>query len=96
MRSRRHREIKAAIAAYNATDPDMLLPPAVARLLIAMFADADVCQRTLVSLEREGLGMKPLLRLLQHLVEFGFVSKERHTGPGGPNVYRLHLPPVRR
>jgi hypothetical protein len=49
-----------------------------------------------VSLEREGLGMKPLLRLLQHLVEIGFVSKERHTGPGSRNVYRLHLPPVRR
>jgi hypothetical protein len=96
MRNRRHREIAAAIAAYNDTDPDMLLTPAVALLLTVMFADADVCQRSLVSLEREGLGMKPLLRLLQHLVEIGFVSKERHTGPGSPNVYRLHLPPVAR
>jgi hypothetical protein len=87
----RARKIEAAIAAYNDTDPEMLLTPTVARLLTVMFADADVCQRTLVSLEREGLGMKPLLRLLQHLVEIGFVSKERHTGPGRPNVYRLHL-----
>jgi hypothetical protein len=47
-------------------------------------------------LKPEGLGMKPLLRLLQHLVEIGFVSKESHTGPGSPNVYRLHLPPVRQ
>jgi hypothetical protein len=89
-------EIEAAIVAYNAADPDMPLPPAVARLLTVMFADADVCQRSLVSLEPEGLGMKSLLRVLQHLVEIGFVSKERHTGPGSPNVYRLHLPPIRR
>ena len=92
----RRTEIEAAIGAYNDTDPDMLLPPEAVRLLSVMFADADVCQRSLVSLEREGLGVKPLLRLLQHLVEIGFVSKERHTGPGSPNVYRLHLPPVRR
>jgi hypothetical protein len=53
MRNRRHRKIAAAIA-YNDTDPDMLLTPAT-----VMFADADVCQRSLVSLEREGPGMKP-------------------------------------
>jgi hypothetical protein len=92
----RREEIEAAIAAYNDTDPDMLLPPAAAQLLTAMFAKADTCQRTIVSLEQEGLGRESLIRLLRHLVEIGFVSKERSSGRGRPNVYRLHLPPVRR
>jgi hypothetical protein len=94
MKSRRQRDIAAAIAAYNDTDPDMLLPPAAVQLLAVMFADADVCQRTIESME--GIGGKPLLRLLQHLVEIGFVSKEHHIGRGSPNVYHLHFPPVRR
>jgi hypothetical protein len=96
MRTRRHSEIAAAIAAYNETDPDMLLPPPAAQLLTVMFADADVCQHTVAHLEREGFGKKPLLRLLRLLVEVGFLSKEHHSGPGNPNVYRLHLPPVRQ
>jgi hypothetical protein len=59
---------------------------------IAAYNDADPD----MLLKPEGLGMKPQPRLLQHLVEIGFVSKERHTGPGSPNVYRVHPPPVRR
>jgi hypothetical protein len=34
----RRREIEAAIAAYNAADPDMPLPPDVGRLLTIMFS----------------------------------------------------------
>jgi hypothetical protein len=79
----RAREIGAAIAAYNDTDPEMLLTPAVARLLTVMFVDADVCQRTLVSLEREGIGRKPLLPQLAQ-VEGGF-DKILAAGPNRIN-----------
>jgi hypothetical protein len=46
----RKTEIEAAIAAYNATDPDLLLSPEVAQLLTIMFPRGDVCQRSLADL----------------------------------------------
>jgi hypothetical protein len=90
----RKRDIEAAIAAHNrSTDPDtLLLSPRAVRLLTIMFAEADVCQRTLDSLVREGLNQGALLRLLKALGEAAIISKQR----GFPNTYRLHLPPRRR
>jgi hypothetical protein len=90
----RRRDIEAAIAAHNSsTDPDtLLLSPRTVHLLTIMFADADVCQRTLDSLVREGFNGAALLRVLKALSEAGIISKQR----GGPNIYRLHLPPRRQ
>ena len=91
----RQDEIAAAVAAYNATNPESLLPPQAARLLAVMFADADTCQRNLDSLMREGFNQRRLLRLLDLLAEAGFLSKVRSPRRSQPNTYRLHLPPVR-
>jgi hypothetical protein len=96
MKSPRHRAIEAAIAAHNDADRETLLTPAVTRLLTVMFADADVCQRTIESLRQEGFSRKPLLRLLQQLVEAGFLTKEQQSHGRVANVYRLHLPPLVR
>ena len=60
---RRRDEIVAAIAAYNDAGQGMLLPAAATRLLTDMFADADVCQRSLESLTWEGFGRHSLPRL---------------------------------
>jgi hypothetical protein len=92
--SSRRRDIEAAIAAYNATDPDMLLPPEAARLLTIMFRRSSVCQRRLDDLAAEGFDRRTLPRLLRALGDAGFLSKER--GHGVPNTYQLHLPPRRQ
>jgi hypothetical protein len=90
----RRREIEAAIGAYNATDPDMLLPPEAARLLTIMFRRSSVCQRRLDDLAAEGFDRRTLPPLLRALGDAGFLSKER--GHGVPNTYRLTLPPRRQ
>jgi hypothetical protein len=75
--------IEAAITAHNDTDPEALLPPAAARLLIAMFRPRDVCQRSMESLVAEGFdsarflskesGHKPsLCQLHPRNRQFGF------------------------
>ena len=89
-------ELEAAIAAYNATDPEMLLPPEAARLLGVMFRRSSVCQRSQDDLAAEGFDRKAIPHLLRALVEAGFLSKERRFGKGAINVYHLHLPPRRR
>jgi hypothetical protein len=91
---RRRDDIAAAVAAYNVAAPRPLLPPAAARLLTVMFADADVCQRSLASLAQEGFEGRTLLRLLARLIAAGLVSKQPGLG-SLPNVYLLHLAPVR-
>jgi hypothetical protein len=92
----RRTEIEAAIAAYNATDPDMLLPPEAVQLLTIMFPRGDVCQRSLAHLTAASDdSTKRVTRLLHLLVDAGFLSKEESLGRVA-NVYRLHLPPVRR
>jgi hypothetical protein len=91
----RKREIEAAIAAYNATDPEMLLPLEAAHLLTVMFPSGNVCQCSLDALAAERFNRRVLPRLLGALAKAGFLSKEQHLGPF-PNIYRLHLPPVRR
>jgi hypothetical protein len=92
-----NRDIQAAIAAYNATDPEALLPPDAARLLAVMFRRSSVCQRSQDDLAADGFDRKALPHLLRALIEAGFLSRERRFGKGAINVYRLHLPPpVRR
>ena len=91
----RRTEIAAAIAAHNDTATDVLLPPAAARLLIAMFPRREVCQRSLDDLARAGFDRRGVVRLLHALIEAGFLSKQPGQGRA-PNIYRLHLPPVRR
>jgi hypothetical protein len=97
----RRREIEAAVAAYNATEPDMLLPPEAAHLLSVMFRRSGVCQRSLVDLAAEvNEGPRAVDRLLRFLTAIGFLSTEYNVGGvrkvygGVPNIYRLHLPPV--
>ena len=88
----RGREIEAAIAAYNAADPDILLPPDAVRLLTVMFRRSSVCQRSEAQLAAEA-GVRTVRRLLHILTEAGFLSKEP-ASPRNPNTYRLHLPPA--
>ena len=87
----RRTEIEAAIAAHNDTDPEALLPPAAARLLIAMFPRREVCQRSLDDLARAGFDRRGVLRLLHALIEAGFLSRTPGSGVV-PTTYRLHLP----
>ena len=90
----RKRDIEAAVAAYNATDPEALLPPEAARLLTVMFRRSTVCQRRLEDLAAEGFDRRAVPRLLRALIEAGFLSREQ---PGGvPTIYQLHLPPLVR
>ena len=87
------REIEAAIAAYNAADPDMLLPPDASRLLSVMFRRRSVYQRSEANLAAEaGDTVRTVRRLLRSLIEAGFLSKERPSAHAA-NVHRLHLPP---
>jgi hypothetical protein len=92
---RRRDEIAAAVAAYDGANPKARLPRNAARLLTAMFPDADVCQRSLEDLAEEGIDRTVIVRLLRRLLEAGLLSKQRGQGHD-PNIYRLHLPPVRR
>jgi hypothetical protein len=90
-----NRDIQAAIAAYNATDPEALLPPAAGRLLAVMFRRSSVCQRSLSDLAAEGFDPRTVPRLLRALVGTGFLTKERGQGRL-PTIYTLHLPPRRQ
>jgi hypothetical protein len=93
---RRRDEIVAAVAAYNvARRRGPLVPPATTSLLTVMFADAEVCQRSLENLAQEGFDRTVVVRLLRRLLEAGFLSKQRGQGRD-PTTYRVHLPPVRR
>jgi hypothetical protein len=92
----RKRDIEAAVAAYNATDPEALLPPEAAHLLAVMFRRDSVCQRSLDDLAADGFDRRTLPHLLRAVAEAGFLSKERRFGKGAINVYHLHLPRRRR
>ena len=92
----RRRDIAAAIAAYNATDPDMLLPPEAVQLLTVMFRGSRVCQRSLVDLAAEVRDTpRAVDRLLRILTAIGFLSTE-HSARRVASTYRLHLPPLAR
>jgi hypothetical protein len=90
----RRKAIETAIAAYNSAAHETVLPPSAARLLAVMFPEGSVCQRRLRELVAEGFDGRTLRRLLRALVDAGFLSMERPWG-GVPNIYRLHLSPVR-
>jgi hypothetical protein len=92
---RRRDEIVAAVAAYNVAPRGPTVPPAATSLLTVMFADADVCQRSLEDLAKAGIDRTVVVRLLRRLLGAGFLSKQRGQGRD-PTTYRLHLPPVRR
>ena len=91
----RKRDIEAAIAAHNASDREPHVPPAAVRLLITMFPRGNVCQRSLDDLAAEGIDRRAVSRLLHALIEAGLLSKQPGQGRA-PNIYHLHLPPVRR
>jgi hypothetical protein len=91
---RRRDDIVAAVAAYDRADQSAPLPRNTARLLTAMFASDDVCQRSLEDIAAEGFARNRLSVLLRRLVEVGLLSLERGSARE-PNTYRLHLPPVR-
>ena len=92
---RRRDEIVAAVAAHNVAPRGPTVPPAATSLLTVMFADADVCQRSLEDLAKAGIDRTVVVRMLRRLEEAGFLSKQRGQGRD-PTTYRLHLPPVRR
>jgi hypothetical protein len=92
---RRRDDIVAAVAAYNVAPRGPTVPPAATSLLTVMFADADVCQRSLEDLAKAGIDRTVVVRLLRRLLEAGVLSKQRGQGRD-PTTYRLHLPPVRR
>ncbi len=84
----------AAVAAYDRFNSNEPLPRNTTRLLAAMFASNDVCQRNLDDIAADGFGRDRLPALLRRLVEVGLLSRERDSARV-PNTYRLHLPPVR-
>ena len=86
----RREEIEAAVAAYDKAHPLTPLPRHAARLLVVMFSDKDVCQRSLQDLAGEGFSKNRLPIALRRLVEVGLLT--RHRVAGAPDTYRLHLP----
>jgi hypothetical protein len=86
----RREEIAAAVAAYDAANPQAPLPRNSVRLLIAMFPAGDVCNRSLDAIAAQGFGRQHLPRTLYRLTTAGFVSRQ------GLDTYRLHLPPRRQ
>ena len=91
---RRRDDIVAAVAAHDSANPRAPLPRNTARLLAVMFACEDMCQRSLEDIAAEGFARNRLSALLRRLVEAGLLSLERGSARA-PNIYRLHLPPVR-
>jgi len=90
---RRRDDIVAAVAAYDRANPETRLPRNATRLLAVMFANDDVCQRSLEDIAAEGFARSRLPVLLRCLVEVGLLSRERGSARA-PDTYRLHLPPV--
>ena len=83
----------AAVAAYDRANPETRLPRNATRLLAAMFASDDVCQRSLEDIAAEGFSRDKLPALLRRLVEVGLLSRERGSARV-PNTYRLQRAPV--
>ena len=90
---RRLDDIIAAVEAYDSTHPSAPLPRNADRLLGVMFPAEDVCQRSLDGLAGAGFDRRDVSRMLQALLEAGFLSKQI-SAKRAPNTYRLHLPPV--
>ena len=88
---RRRDDIVAAVAAYDSANPSAPLPRTAARLLTVMFPSDDVCQRSQEAIAAEGFSRNGLSAALRHLLEAGFVSKQRGSACI-PDTYRLLLP----
>ncbi len=90
---RRRDAIAAAVAIYDhaAEGP---LPRDTARLLAAMFPSEDVCQRSQEEIAAEGFRRDSLPGALRRLEKAGLLSRQRGSGHV-PDLFRLHLPPVR-
>ena len=86
----RQNAITAAVGAYNEANLREPLPHIAGRLLIAMFPEDDVCQRSQFDLANEGFSKNTLPGALRRLVRSGLLS--RHRVAGAPDTYRLHLP----
>ena len=91
----RRRAIEAAIAAHNSADNETVLPPSAVRLLAVMFPGTTCANAARRTWKQEGFDRRTVRFLLRALVDAGFLFKERTWGPVA-NIYRLHLPPVRR
>ena len=87
----RREAIADAINAHNRAHPEAPLPRLAARLLAAMFAADEVCQRSLEDIAAEGFNRKTLPATMRRLIEAGFLSRHQ-TSTREPYVYRLHLP----
>jgi hypothetical protein len=92
---RRRDAIAAAVAAYDGANPKARLPRNAARLLIAMFPRGDVCQKSQDDIAAEGFSRASMRGVLRRLETAGFLTRQRGSGPV-PDLFRLHLPPVRR
>jgi hypothetical protein len=86
-------DIIAAVEAYDSTHPSAPLPRNADRLLAVMFPAEDVCQRSLDDLAGAGFDRRDVPRMLQALLEAGFLSKQISTKRAA-YTYCLHLPPV--
>ena len=92
---RRRDEIAAAVAAYDSANPLSPLPRNAVQLLAAMFPIEDVCQRSLDEIATQGFNRKNLTPPLRRLIAAGLLSKVSGSGTT-PDIYRLHLSPVRQ
>ena len=92
---RRRDAIAAAVAAYDRANPEARLPRTAAWLLAAMFPSEDVCQKSQDDIAAEGFSRDSMPRVLRRLEKAGFLTRQRGSGPV-PDLFRLHLPSVRR
>ncbi len=90
---RRRDAITTAVAAYDHT-AEGPLPRNAARLLNVMFPAEDVCQRSQEEIAAEGFSRDSIPKALRCLEKAGFLSRQRGSGRV-PDLFRLHLPPVR-
>jgi hypothetical protein len=91
----RREEIEAAVVAYDAANPLAPLPRSAARLLVAMFATSDVCQRKLDDIAASGFSRRTTPTTLERLVRAGFLTRQRGSSQVA-DTYRLFLPPLVR
>ena len=91
---RRRDAIAAAVAAYDRANPKARLPHTAALLLAAMFPSEAVCQKSQDDIAAEGFSRDGMPGVLRRLEKAGFLTRQRGSGPV-PDLFRLHLPPVR-
>ena len=91
---RRRDAIAAAVVAYDRANPEARLPRTAALLLAAMFPSEDVCQKSQDDIAGEEFNRASMPGFLRRLEKAGFLTRQRGSGPV-PDLFRLHLPPVR-